>query len=169
MNGHCAVKQRCAVRNLGLYTATMRGTYLGIVLRVHEAVVVVAVTAALSEAIVGAGGVLHVDIRLDAHTQEERRGQHEPYHCGYQSGERDAAAARPFFFKDSERLIQSAWLLQGAWACCYGRAHRVSSKPFRGEDLNFPTLYSFRCFCRFANSLGVGFYKVRHIFEKVVR
>ena len=72
MNGHCAVKQRCAVRNLGLYTATMRGTYLGIVLRVHEAVVVVAVAAALVEAVVAAGRILHVDIGRGARRQKER-------------------------------------------------------------------------------------------------
>lgn len=122
MNGHCAVKQRCAVRNLGLYTATMRGTYLGIVLRVHEAVVVVAVTAALSEAIVGAGGVLHVDIRLDAHTQEERRGQHEPYHCGYQSAERDAVRGSPLFLQGQRTLDTKCMVVAGGlgvllWAC----------------------------------------------------
>ena len=132
MSGHCAVKQRCAVRNLGLRTATMRGTYLGIVLRVHEAVVVVAVTAALSEAIVGAGGELHVDIRLDAHTQEERRGHHEPYHCGYQSGERDADRGSPLFLKDSERWYKAKRpppaTNNSALGVRYGRAHRVSSK-----------------------------------------
>ena len=65
---------------------------LGIVLRVHQAVVVVAVAAALLEAVVGAGRVLHVHIARDRVEEREQRKRAEGHQC--QSGEHASLLTR---------------------------------------------------------------------------
>ena len=60
-------------RRLVVLVAAVAIATLGIVLRVHQPIIVIAVAAALIQSVVGAGRVLHVDIGRDAGQRHENR------------------------------------------------------------------------------------------------